>query len=64
VETNLFYEMPKAKNGFDCGVYTCIMAYKIFVGMPLTFDQCHVDWVADCFVHNSYKPILVKKKDM
>ena len=42
-----FMKCPKQKNGFDCGVYACIMAYKIFVGMPLTFDQRHVDWVRE-----------------
>jgi Ulp1 family protease len=45
----LIYSMkcPRQSNGYDCGVHTCIMAYKIFSGMPLTFDKCDVDKVRE-----------------
>lgn len=32
-------KVPQQQNGFDCGVFTCICAYYLSTGRPLTYSQ-------------------------
>jgi sentrin-specific protease 1 len=35
-------DTPRQKNGFDCGVFTCMFADFLSMDYPLTFTQDHV----------------------
>ena len=36
-------DTPRQKNGFDCGVFTCMFADFLSKDCPLVFGQGHVD---------------------
>ena len=35
-------DVPQQKNGFDCGVFVCVFADFLSLGLPLIFEQRHV----------------------
>jgi Ulp1 family protease len=35
-------DTPRQRNGYDCGVFTCMFAYFLSKNQPLTFSQEHI----------------------
>ncbi len=35
-------DTPRQENGFDCGVFTCMLADFLSLGYPLLFKQEHI----------------------
>ena len=40
-------DIPKQRNGFDCGVFVCMYAEYVTRGAPLTFSQVRADTGVD-----------------
>jgi len=42
---------PAQNNGYDCGVFTCVLADFVSLDLPLTYNQTDVDYCRDRLAH-------------
>mmetsp|Transcript_368 Transcript_368/g.614 ORF Transcript_368/g.614 Transcript_368/m.614 type:complete len:572 (-) Transcript_368:78-1793(-) len=52
--------VPRQKNGYDCGVFTCMFADFLSMDRPLTFDQSHINQCRERIVLSILKGMAIE----
>lgn len=52
--------IPRQKNGYDCGVFTCMFADFLSMDRPLTFDQTHINQCRDRIALSILKGVAIE----